>query len=71
MKKEECDYLYRKYRSNGFTIEQANEKLNGIKEYLKNFRIKLENKKLSPEEIDVRFKLEFEKMVQKAEAERV
>jgi hypothetical protein len=69
MKKEERDFLFKKYKNNGMSIEQAIFKIKGIEEYLKNFKEKLKKKNLSEEDINARFKKEFEKICQKAEGE--
>jgi hypothetical protein len=69
MKKEERDFLFLKYKKNGLSIEKAILKINGVEEYLKNFREKLKKKKLTDEEINERFKREFEKICQRADGE--
>jgi Na+/phosphate symporter len=65
MKTEESQLLYRKYIKSGLTKEQAEERLNQVKEHLKKYVIKLRNKKLSEKDINIRFKEEFSKIAEK------
>lgn len=68
LSRDEKQVLYKKYcKKYGSTIE-ANNKLKKITEYLKNLVLKLKKKKkLTQEEIDARFKKEFEKLYQEVE----
>ena len=65
----ESQVLFKKYTQGGLTIEQANKRLKSIKDYF-NFKVEQwKNKKLSENEIEIKFKNEFEKLLLKADAE--
>ncbi len=57
--------LYNKYRGEGMDSFEANKKVSGMCEHMKLFAIKLGKRKnkLTDEEIDKKFKQEFEKLM--------
>jgi hypothetical protein len=54
----------------GFSKEKAKDRIDSISSYLKALKEKLKKKGVSEEDINSRFKKEFEKMCQQLEAER-
>lgn len=66
----EKQVLYCKYVNFGFDSYEANGKVKDFCLFLKNLQIKLRKKKVPEEDINERFKKEFENLCQKLEAER-
>lgn len=68
LKKEERQLLFRKYVRLGNSPDEAALKVNGFTDYLKDLKIKLKKRKLPQEDINTRFKREFEKICQRLDA---
>ena len=67
--KTESQVLFKKYTQGGLTYEQADKRLNTIRDYLKNKVEQWRCKKLNEDEIQNRFRNEFEKLLLRADAE--
>ena len=65
----EKQVLYKKHIAGGLTSFQANARIRGVKKHLKEVvdKMRMNNKK--PEEIQLRFREEFELVCQKLEGE--
>jgi len=57
--------LYKKYVGSGLSSYDASARLDEFKSYLKDLKLKLERQKKSEQEINKRFKEEFEKLCQR------
>ena len=58
------DFLYRKYIKLGLTPKEAFNNIKQLSEHLKFTMAKLKAKKLNEEELQNKFRLEFEKIIQ-------
>jgi len=63
----ERQYLCNKYCKSGLNFEEAVIKVNKFHDYLKDLRDRLRIKKIPDNEIQDKFKQEFEKLVQSLE----
>lgn len=63
LSKIERQVLLKKHMNSGLTFEEALVKVNKFHDYLKDLRDKLRIKKVSDQDIEMRFKQEFEKLV--------
>jgi len=64
LKKEDKEFLFRKYRSKGFEPSEIKAKLREFIDYLKKIHERMKKQDKSKSEIDERFKREFEKLCQ-------
>lgn len=62
--KQEQRILYHKYVSEGLTSEEANARLKLIRDKLEDLVFKLREKGKTKEDINKKFKQEFEKLIQ-------
>ena len=65
---EEKKILYHKYVRLGNSPDEAALKVNGFTDYLKDLKIKLKKRNLPQEDINTRFKREFEILCQRLDA---
>jgi hypothetical protein len=65
--KEERQYLLKKYMNSGLDFDDSVNKVNKFHDYLKDMRDRLREKKISDEDIETKFREEFEKLVMKLE----
>ena len=63
--KIERQVLWRKYINSGLNQEESNQKVEGVRKYLKNLVVALKSKDTTPEEIDKKFKEEFYKICER------
>lgn len=62
--KLEKDVLYRKYIKQGMLPHEANKRIKGNSEHLRNLVLKLQKKGLEEKDINVEFKEAFSRMVE-------
>jgi len=67
LSKTECDVLYNKYIDRGLTHYQAISRIKKVKGYLSDVISEMRVKKLSDDEINLRFVEEFHKVLQDTE----
>ena len=65
--KIEREVLYRKYKQNGFTSNEANDKVEIFNNQLSNMSRRLVKNNKTPKEIEKKFQQQFETMCRKLE----
>jgi hypothetical protein len=70
MKKEERQFLYKKYRKLGYEHEESAKKVSDFVKKLSKLKEKMKSQKKSDKDINKKFKEEFEKLCMRMEAER-
>jgi len=71
LSKLEKEVLKQKYISNGFSWEQSQQNIDSITKYLENLVTTLKTKNKPIQDIESKFRKEFEKICQKAEVGRI
>lgn len=61
----EKQILFKKYIKNGLDHEEANKKVKTIVKYLQDYRDKLKYKKMSDKDINMKFREEFAKLLER------
>ncbi len=67
----EKQVLWRKYRSIGYDSDTANKKIKEFCDFIKSLALRLKKQNKSEEDINKRFKREFEKLCRRVETERL
>lgn len=67
LSKTEKEFLWRKYRQNGLSAWEANNKVENFVEYLDNMVKRLIKQNKTENHIEKKFQMEFEKMCMKLE----